>query len=375
MGSPTAWYLLLFSVLNIPYTSSLHSIIVSTSVAPWTPDVKVVARCLESLRACPTLAPVPLWVVADAIPSESEITKLPAVDAEKWAHQWREKRVAYERKYLPSLERLVQDLGKRPGCGSAKLIRLSEFGHLVGTVRAGFEACGAEKDDVILVTQHDLALADPFAFSASVPVLSSALRSRDSPVEYVLLNRDYNNAPRSRAWLSPSPVSLQFGGESGAGDEAMLELCSTGGRFADQTHFVRAGWYRKEVLGACNENDRTCMEHQLHALHGGEGNNLDGATYLYGGEDEPPCLHDLVHGSMIPTDLLPHLFQTASTETSVMPAVSFEPLAETAALPQWKPHPWSVIIWDADTGAPSGALNYDNGDASRPAAAILLPSD
>jgi hypothetical protein len=122
------------------------------------------------------------------------------------------------------------------------------------------------------------------------------------------------------------------------------------------------------------------MEHQLHELHGalthegGEGkghdrgmrrgNPLDGATFLYGGVDAPSSLHDLVHGSMVPTASL-HLHRLAE----------FEPLSNVAASPHWRPHPWSVVLWDEVTGKAKCALNYEAGDASRPAIAIAIPLD
>jgi hypothetical protein len=188
-------------------THALHSIIVSTSVAPWTPDTAVIGACLESIRACPALRQVPLYVVADAIPSEEEVMELPEVDAQKWAPQWRAKRGAYEGEYMPLLQQRLDDMATDTG-GTVTLVKLPAFGHLVGTVRAGLEACGATDDDVVLLTQHDLKISDPASLSSDVPHLVEAISSRSSPVEYVLLNRDHNNAPRSTEWLCPEPAGL-----------------------------------------------------------------------------------------------------------------------------------------------------------------------
>ena len=202
-------------------------------------------------------------------------------------------------------------------------------------------------------------LSHPTSLSTHVRSIVDSLRSPDSPVEYVLLNRDHNDSPRAVSWLQPQA-------DTPTGVSSSLELCTTHGRFADQTHFTRAGWYREHVLTACAEEARTCMEHQLHALHGGSAlSALDGATYLYGGVDAPSTLRDLVHGTMVPTVSL-----------ALHGLAAFEPLVGSSATePHWEPHPWSVVMWDAETGDATYALNYEAGDASRRAVAIALPRE
>jgi hypothetical protein len=344
---------LLLFLLHLHSTSSLHSIIVSTSVGPYeSPRLQLatVQATIDSYSRAFT--GVPIIVAADAVPTEQEIQSLPPVDADKWASLWREKRDAYENEYLPALQSYLSQLPS-----PSKLVCLDKFGHLIGTVRAGLDACGAGDDDVVLITQHDLQLAfEDTTIREDTPLIVESLSSGDSAAQYVLLNRDSNDAPRSAEWLCPQEadddINLPF------------EACFT--RFSDQTHFTRVSWYREFVLGACTEGERTCMEHQLNALHGGagagEGSPLDGSMLMYGGMKARPVLHDLVHGSMVRTD-----------SRLLDGFAGFEPLGDAAASSSWTPHEFSVVVWDPATGRAKGALNYADGDASRPAAAIALP--
>ena len=227
---------------------------------------------------------------------------------------------------------------------------------------------------VVLVTQHDLVLADPALLDDRLPGIANALCKSSSNVKYILLNRDSNNAPRTVTWLQPQQLEPSVA----AVLQPPLEILSIGGRFSDQTHFAHVGWYRKAVLGPC-AGRKTCMEHVLHEHHGGSvlkgqvaatgssGNRtftLDGSTYLLGAAEGSPMIRDLVHGSMVPT---------ASLEAALGRSPVFKPLAAATSGALWHPHPFSVVMWDAASGKARGALNYAEGDASKPAQAIFLP--
>ena len=109
----------------------------------------------------------------------------------------------------------------------AGLDRRPAFGHLAGSVAAGLEESGAEDDDVVLFTQHDL----PLCKAPPLSEICAALRDATSPVDYVLLSRDADGAPRFRDWF--------FGEEDAADAGPFLDL---NGGFADQAHFATAGW-------------------------------------------------------------------------------------------------------------------------------------
>ena len=67
---------------------SVHSVIVSTSVARTTPSLDHLRACVSAVASHPALADVPLYVVADAIPTAAEAASLPSVDRDKWAPLW-----------------------------------------------------------------------------------------------------------------------------------------------------------------------------------------------------------------------------------------------------------------------------------------------
>jgi len=382
--------------------SSVHSIIISTSIADWTPSIAHLGACLRSIEECEALKGASILVVADCIPSAAEVAALPEVDAAKWAPLWHSKRASYD-EYLSLVEAQIEALGR------VRLVRLEQFGHLVGTVRRGIDESGASSDDVVLIMQHDLALASPSRLSQQVKAVTATLRDPQSPVQYVLLNRDCNDAPRSVSWLRPEPVvadetaaaasveaieaarpEMRYKNVGMETDKGVLKLCSTGGRFSDQAHFANVGWYRKAVLHACG-NRRTCMEHALHAGHQcaphghdlGSGQSeenkkgssmLAGATFLLGGPYSPPAVHDLVHGSMVPTARLSEpKFLACSPHFELLKAHGEGARGgQEIDLNSWQPNPWSVVMWDPENGKARGALNYKNGDASHPADAIAL---
>ena len=122
--------------------SGVHSIICSTSISDTAPSTANIKEALRSLRKCPRLLDTPLVVVADKVPTDEEMIRLAPVDRDKWAALWKAKRDDYEL-YLDALETWIPNL---PG-GQARLVRLAEFGHLVGTVECGLACCGAEDND------------------------------------------------------------------------------------------------------------------------------------------------------------------------------------------------------------------------------------
>ena len=126
----------------------LRAVLVTTSIADWTPSldpIRATLQSLECLDAAETL------VVADALPSEREAEALSPLDGDKWRQLYEEKAEAYDT-YLNDLQELCD---ARP---ATSLIRQATFGHLVGSVRAGFNNLKCAADDVVLITQHDLAL-------------------------------------------------------------------------------------------------------------------------------------------------------------------------------------------------------------------------
>ena len=126
----------------------LRAVLVTTSIADWTPcldPIRATLQSLECLDAAETL------VVADALPSEREAEALSPLDGDKWRQLYEEKAEAYDT-YLNDLQTLCD---ARP---ATTLLRQATFGHLVGSVRAGFNNLKCAADDVVLITQHDLAL-------------------------------------------------------------------------------------------------------------------------------------------------------------------------------------------------------------------------
>ena len=102
----------------------LRAVLVTTSIADWTPSldpIRATLQSLECLDAAETL------VVADAaLPSEREAEALSPLDGDKWRQLYEEKAEAYDT-YLNGLQEL---------CGRARpattLLRQATFGHLVG---------------------------------------------------------------------------------------------------------------------------------------------------------------------------------------------------------------------------------------------------
>lgn len=245
----------------------ISRVIVATSVAPWTPDLTPLRVTLESLARLDAAETV---VVADALPAPGEAETLDDLDGGKWRDAWAGQRDAYDA-YLAAAETLC---AARP---RTTLDRRPSFGHLAGSVRAGLD--GLADDAVVFVTQHDLRLC------AAPPAarVAAALRDRESPVDYVLLDRDADGSPRFAHWFGDAPRA----------DGWLRDLR---GGFSDQAHFATAGWYRRHVLPAVGDA-KTCMEHVLHAAPVGAGGapKLSGGTYALAGG---PHVLDLVHGTV-----------------------------------------------------------------------------
>ena len=67
---------------------------------------------------------------------------------------------------------------------------------------------------------------------------------------------------------------------------------------SDQTHFVEAEWYRKEVIASIpREKQLTCMEHLLHDQWKESPERL--LTILYGGVQKDSFVFDLIYGSQV----------------------------------------------------------------------------
>jgi len=245
----------------------ISRVIVATSVAPWTPDLTPLRVTLESLARLDAAETV---VVADALPAPGEAETLDDLDGGKWRDAWAGQRDAYD----AYLEKAAALCAARP---RTTLDRRPSFGHLAGSVRAGLD--GLADDAVVFVTQHDLRLC------AAPPAarVAAALRDKESPVDYVLLDRDADGSPRFAHWFGDAPRA----------DGWLRDLR---GGFSDQAHFATAGWYRRHVLPAVGDA-KTCMEHVLHAAPVGAGGapKLSGGTYALAGG---PHVLDLVHGTV-----------------------------------------------------------------------------
>ena len=126
----------------------LRAVLVTTSIADWTPSLDPIRATLQSLECLDAAETI---VVADALPTTNEAEALSPLDGDKWRELYVEKAQAYDT-YLNGLQQLCD---ARP---ATSLIRQATFGHLVGSVRAGFASLECAADDVVLITQHDLAL-------------------------------------------------------------------------------------------------------------------------------------------------------------------------------------------------------------------------
>ena len=222
----------------------LRAVLVTTSIADWTPSldpIRATLQSLECLDAAETL------VVADALPSEREAEALSPLDGDKWRQLYEEKAEAYDT-YLHDLQELCD---ARP---ATTLLRQATFGHLVGSVRAGFNTLKCDADDVVLITQHDLAL------SRAPPVEDVCELLGEDDVDYVLLSRDADGAPRFVDWFYASP--REFDGAQRV-QRGLAAAVSLEGGYADQTHFSTRRWYDEQVFPLLPEGG-TCMEHVLH---------------------------------------------------------------------------------------------------------------
>ena len=222
----------------------LRAVLVTTSIADWTPSldpIRATLQSLECLDAAETL------VVADALPSEREAEALSPLDGDKWRQLYEEKAEAYDT-YLDDLQRLCD---ARP---ATTLLRQATFGHLVGSVRAGFDNLKCDADDVVLITQHDLAL------QRAPPVRDVCELLRQKDVDYVLLSRDADGAPRFVDWFYASP--REFDGAQRL-QRGLAAAVSLEGGYADQTHFSTRRWYDEQVFPLIPAGG-TCMEHVLH---------------------------------------------------------------------------------------------------------------
>jgi hypothetical protein len=222
----------------------LRAVLVTTSIADWTPSldpIRATLQSLECLDAAETL------VVADALPSEREAAALSPLDGDKWRQLYEEKAEAYDT-YLNDLQELCD------ARSATSLIRQATFGHLVGSVRAGFNNLKCAADDVVLITQHDLALL------RAPPVADVCELLRKDDVDYVLLSRDADGAPRFVDWFYPSPQGFD---KARRISEGLATAVSLDGGYADQTHFSTRRWYDEHVFPLLPEGG-TCMEHVLH---------------------------------------------------------------------------------------------------------------
>ena len=79
-------------------------------------------------------------------------------------------------------------------------------------------------------------------------------------MDYVLLSRDADGAPRFVDWFYASP--REFDGAQRL-QRGLAAAVSLDGGYADQTHFSTRKWYDESVFPHLPEGG-TCMEHVLH---------------------------------------------------------------------------------------------------------------
>ena len=79
-------------------------------------------------------------------------------------------------------------------------------------------------------------------------------------MDYVLLSRDADGAPRFVDWFYPSPQGFD---KARRISEGLATAVSLDGGYADQTHFSTRRWYDEHVFPLLPEGG-TCMEHVLH---------------------------------------------------------------------------------------------------------------
>ena len=79
-------------------------------------------------------------------------------------------------------------------------------------------------------------------------------------MDYVLLSRDADGAPRFVDWFYASP--REFDGAKRL-QRGLATAVSLDGGYADQTHFSTRRWYDEHVFPLLPEGG-TCMEHVLH---------------------------------------------------------------------------------------------------------------
>ena len=279
------------------------TIVMSTSITKHTPSVEPVVAALESLQANLALRWCRKLLVFDKVPSREEIDEMrrdPKIyhhvcRGGKWEQMWNDGRESYDA-YKAALQSMKDD--DHPALHNTELVFLEEFGHLFGTVKRGFSHVQTR---YVLVTQHDLRLGGHFV-AADVQLILEALNA--GLAKYVLLNRDTNSSVRTKAYFRLTPerdVHLDA-----PKTPSGLHLTAMQG-FSDQTHFVDAEWYRKEVIASIpREKQLTCMEHLLHDRWKESPERL--LTFLYGGVQEGPFVLDLIYGSQV-YDVQGHLWK------------------------------------------------------------------
>ena len=314
----------------------LRAVLVTTSIADWTPSldpIRATLRSLECLDAAETL------VIADALPSPQEAETLSPLDGDKWRALYVEKDQAYET-YLCDLQKLCD---ARP---ATRLLRQETFGHLVGSVRAGFESLALDADDVVLVTQHDLAL------QRAPPVQDVCDLLRGDGVDYVLLSRDADAAPRFVSWFYPDEAAFSNAKRLSRGLATLVDL---EGGYADQTHFATKRWYDETVFPRLPPKG-TCMEHVLHPVpvSRGEASVLKGGTFAL---EHGPHLRDAVHGLV------------TRHVRKYLPGLAWKSVSDIDATPG----DWSQVFWRRNRWA--GAANKVDGDYSRRADLVAVSEE
>ena len=274
------------------------TVVVSTSVADFTPSVDPILKTLQSIQDNLALHWCEKYVVFDKVPLPDEIAAMQrdrdiydnGVRGYKWSRMWGDKAEAYKI-FGDELVYLKQRM--HPALHKVNLVFLEEFGHLFGTVNAAFTLLSSP---YVFVTQHDLEVTSAFKPS-DVQLLLSALRK--GVANYVLLNRDCNSSPRTARYFDFLP-ELSVGRANSSFPCDMTAILG----FSDQAHFATVAWYKEEVLRAVVENavggeDRVCMEHILHERFKAEPFRR---TYLYGRMDASPFIRDNVHGTWLLVD-------------------------------------------------------------------------
>lgn len=273
------------------------TVIVSTSPAEHHCLPATMLHILRSLQANVVLAGCRKVIVFDALPSAGEArwaeeSGALAESGGRWVPRETASLAERYEAYCCALEE-AQDSGD-PAMSGVELLRLPEWGHLVGTVRYALDRINTP---FVLLHQHDLLLSRNFSATHAIAILRALARRS---ANYVILNRDVNLASRSTAYFQVAPHqpdawrAFSRRHRLSLDDALGTELTPFIG-FSDQTHFARADWVRDRVLPGVGPR-KCCMEFAFYEVLLRAWLHDQGSwerTYMMGGMTDGPYIYDM----------------------------------------------------------------------------------